>query len=91
LARHLQQLYQAELVRVNVHVADQAASVQLPSTRSETRQPDLIVPLLSARSLVGEVDVWRGQTPLPSAENRLIQNFATQTANAVERLLLPVT
>lgn len=92
LARYLQQLYQAELVSVSVQGADQTASttVQMPMARSETRQPDLIVPLLSARSLIGEVHLWRGTSPLPSADNRLIQNFATQTANALERLLVAV-
>ncbi|MFN8595723.1 MAG: DUF4118 domain-containing protein [Anaerolineae bacterium] len=93
LARYLQQLYQAELVSVSVQAADQTSgtTVQMPLARSETRQPDLIVPLLSARSLIGEVHLWRGRVPLPSADNRLIQNFATQTANALERLLVPAT
>jgi K+-sensing histidine kinase KdpD len=90
LARHVQQLYQAELVRVTVQLADQPAAtiVQMPSTPSEAGQPDLIVPLQTSRNLIGEACVWRGQLPLPVAENRLIQNFATQTANALERLLV---
>ncbi len=93
LARHVQQLYQAELVRVTVQPTDQTAAivVRMPSTRSETGQPDLVVPLQTARDLIGEVCLWRGQSPLPQAENRLIQNFATQTANALERLRLPAT
>ncbi len=92
LARHVQQLYQAELVRVTVQLADQTTGtiVQVPLNRSAAGQPELIVPLQTARNLIGEVCVWRGQSPLPSAENRLIQNFATQTANALERLLVPV-
>ena len=91
LARHVQQLYQAELVRVTVQMADQTAAtiVRMPSARSEAGQPDLIVPLQTSRSLIGEVCVWRGQSPLPPAESRLIQNFATQTANALERLQAP--
>ncbi len=91
LARYLQQLYRADLVRVSVQATTQTegALVQLPPTRSEPGQPDLIVPLLSPRSLIGEVQLWRGEAPLPSADNRLLQNFATQTANALERLLMP--
>ncbi len=92
LARYLQQVYQAELVQVSVEAANNSGStrVQLPTNRSELRQPDLIVPLLSARSLIGEVQLWRGEAPLPAADNRLIQNFAAQTAHALERLLAPV-
>jgi K+-sensing histidine kinase KdpD len=87
LARHVQQLYQAELVRVTVQPGDQAAtSVLMPPAQSESGKPDLIVPLQTTHSLIGEVCVWRGQAPLPSVENRLMQNFATQTANALERL-----
>jgi K+-sensing histidine kinase KdpD len=89
LARHLQQLYQARLVRVILQPDDQAVTIDVPATVSETRQPDLVVPLLAARSLIGEVCLWRGQSPLPQAENRLIQNFAIQTANALERLHAP--
>lgn len=92
LARYLQQIYQAELVQVNVEAATGSGRtlVQMPTNRSEPRQPDLVVPLLSPRSLIGEVQMWRGESPLPAADNRLIQNFATQTANALERLLVPV-
>lgn len=91
LARHVQQLYQADLVRVTVQPADQSAVtiVRMPSAQSEAGQPDLIVPLQTARNLIGEVCIWRGQLPLPAAENRLIQNFATQTANALERVCVP--
>lgn len=90
LARYLQQVYQADLVQVSVQAPDQTEGtlVQMPPTRSEPRKPDLIVPLLSARSLLGEIHVWRGQAPLPAADSRLIQNFAMQTANALERLLV---
>jgi two-component system sensor histidine kinase KdpD len=88
LARHLQQLYQARLVRVILQPDDHAVTIDVPATVSETRQPDLIVPLLAARSLIGEVCLWRGHSPLPHAENRLIQNFAIQTANVLERLAL---
>jgi two-component system sensor histidine kinase KdpD len=89
LARYLQQLYQARFVRVSVQATDQTAGavVELPAARSETGRPDLIVPLLSTRSLIGEVTLWRGHSPLPPADNRLIQNFAAQTALALERLL----
>ena len=88
LARHLQQLYQAELVRVIVQTAAHAAVIDVPTTQSESRRPDLVVPLLATRNLIGEVCLWRGQLPLPEAENRLIQNFANQTASALERLEL---
>lgn len=91
LARHIQQLYQAELVQVTVQQANLTAAtiVQMPTNRSGGGQPDLIAPIQTARSLIGEVCVWRGPAPLPTVDNRLIQNFATQTANALERLLVP--
>lgn len=66
------------------------------STPSETlkrgmafqRRPDIVAPLQAARSLVGEIRVWRIRPPIQPAEERILQTFASQGVLAVERIRL---
>jgi hypothetical protein len=49
-------------------------------------RPDRVLPLLNSWGLVGEIQVWRGASlELPVEDSRLLQNFASQTARALER------
>jgi K+-sensing histidine kinase KdpD len=43
---------------------------------------------MAARDLAGEISLWRGELPLPPEDSRLLQNFATQGALALERARL---
>jgi two-component system sensor histidine kinase KdpD len=88
LARQLQQMLQAELVQVVVE-PDQATDsimVGVPTSTSSVENPDQILPMLAPHRLVGEIRMWRGRTPLPSANSILLQNFAEQGALAIERV-----
>jgi two-component system sensor histidine kinase KdpD len=88
LARHLQQMLQAELVQVAVEPDQTTDSIMVgvPTSTSAAKNPDQILPLLAPHRLVGEIRLWRGRTPLPAANGILLQNFAEQGALAIERV-----
>ncbi len=88
LARQLQQMLQAELVQVVVESdrSTDAIMVGEPTSISTAENPDQVLPMLAPHRLVGEIRLWRGRTPLPSANGILLQNFAEQGALAIERL-----
>jgi hypothetical protein len=60
--------------------------VSQPGDVERESQPDRILPILNAWGLVGEIQIWRGaHVELPPEDSRLLQNFASQTARALER------
>ena len=87
LARQLQQMLQASLVQVVVESdgAESSILASVPSTGSSDQKPDQILPMLAPHRLIGEIRLWQGHTPLPSANGILLQNFAEQGALAIER------
>jgi two-component system, OmpR family, sensor histidine kinase KdpD len=90
LAAHLQQMFWAELVEVQIqpdnHSAPMFASV--PVDRVVTTKPDRVLPILAGPGLVGEIRIWQGEGWLPAEDSRLLQNFVTQAALALERARL---
>jgi K+-sensing histidine kinase KdpD len=90
VAGQLQQDFQAALVQVMVQVDRRSTPIlaSAPAANSPTGEPDYILPLLAAQGLIGEIRLWHGWRPLPSADGRLLQNFATQSALAIERSVL---
>jgi K+-sensing histidine kinase KdpD len=87
LADRLQQLYQAELVEVALQSDGQLPPVvaRAPADNSMKARPDLILPIMAAREIIGEIRVWAGGIPLPPVDDRLLQSFANQGASALER------
>jgi K+-sensing histidine kinase KdpD len=85
LAGQIQQLFQARLVRVSVYSEGTTQTVSVPADQSTTGKPDLVLPILGAKELDGEVCIWKGSAPLPPLEHRLFHNFAIQGAFALER------
>ncbi|HZY43296.1 MAG TPA: hypothetical protein VFF70_00980, partial [Anaerolineae bacterium] len=90
LAKQLQQIYQAALVQVILQADLESRSIMASAPPSAIAQgkPDRTVPIMAARGMTGEICLWRGEIPLPSIDNRLLQNFATQGALALERARL---
>jgi hypothetical protein len=90
LARQLQQMYQASLVKVVVQPEGQTPSIVASEPRDgeESGQPDRVLPIWNAWGLAGEIQLWRGHVELPPAESRLFQNFASQAGQALERTRL---
>jgi K+-sensing histidine kinase KdpD len=87
LAEHVQQLYQANLVQVSLQQEEPHKSVvaSAPGGTSGHGRPDRLVPIMAGSKLVGEICIWKGIAPLPSIDNRLLQNFANQGGLALER------
>jgi two-component system sensor histidine kinase KdpD len=90
LARQLQQMYQASLVKVVVQPEGQSSSLVAsePRDAAESGRPDRVLPIWNAWGLAGEIQLWRGHVELPPAESRLLQNFASQAGQALERTRL---
>lgn len=89
LAKHLQRMFGAELVEVSLQPSgpSQFISVRMPSDSSTSTKPNLMLPIMgiSIPGLVGEIHVWQGHGWLPPEDGRLLRNFATQVALALER------
>jgi K+-sensing histidine kinase KdpD len=88
VAKQIQQLFQANMVKVIFYAVDQPQSIvaSAPVNGTGKGQPDLVLPLLNSWGLAGEIQIWPGpRINLPSEDSRLMQNFASQTARALER------
>ncbi|MFZ1042482.1 MAG: DUF4118 domain-containing protein [Anaerolineales bacterium] len=89
LAKHLQQMFSAELVEVSLQPSGQSQfiSARVPTDSSTSTKPDLMLPIMgiSAPGLIGEIHLWQGHGWLPPEDGRLFRNFATQVALALER------
>jgi len=90
LARQLQQMFLASLVQVIIHQEGQSSDIVASEPRDGVGKgrPDRGIPILNAWGLVGEIQLWRGYGVLPPEESRLLQNFASQAAQALERTRL---
>jgi two-component system, OmpR family, sensor histidine kinase KdpD len=92
LAKHLQRMFGAELVEVSLQPSGQSQfiSVSVPTDGSTSTEPDLMLPIMgiSAPRLIGEIHIWRGHGWLPPEDGRLLRNFTTQVALALERAQL---
>jgi K+-sensing histidine kinase KdpD len=88
LAREIQQLFQAALVRVTYRRGDSDSGtvVSHPEGAERNNKPDRVIPILNSWGLVGEIQIWRGVFgELPPEDGALFQNFAVQAARAFER------
>jgi K+-sensing histidine kinase KdpD len=88
LARQIQQLFQASLVRVAYRTKDSTSNVIFNQPEDVTRndKPDRVLPVLNSWGLVGEIQIWRGPYgDIPAEDSSLLQNFALQAARAFER------
>ena len=94
LARQCQRTFSATHVQISLERSnDQEALVFiLPETLTPPGQKPLrVVPIETARGLLGEICVWREAPVLTDAEERLLRTFASQGALALERAHLAQT
>lgn len=88
LARQIQQLFQAALVRVSYRPGDSVTTLVIsqPEGTMPENKPDRVLPILNAWGLIGEIQIWRGGfEELPPVDSLFFQNFAMQAARAFER------
>ena len=91
MAERLREVFGAHTLEVVIQPAlheistRYSAPVGVPLPKST---PDHVIPLTTARGLLGEIHLWRTDRPLSPAEERLLRTFASQGALALERALL---
>jgi two-component system sensor histidine kinase KdpD len=87
VARRMQQLFLPSLVRVVFESENEAARIAAEEPRGGVGKgrPDRVLPILNAWGLVGEIQLWQGLMELPAEQSRLLQNLASQAAQALER------
>jgi K+-sensing histidine kinase KdpD len=89
LARQLQEMYLASVVKVVIQYEQtKAIVVSEPLDGIAKDKPDRILPILNSSGLIGEIQIWRGYKELPTEDNRLLHNFTSQAAQALERTRL---
>jgi K+-sensing histidine kinase KdpD len=90
LARQLRQLFQAGRVQVVVQTANGGSGLAAAEPREPKPEgePDRVLPIWNGWGFAGEIQIWRGGLELPPVESRLLQNFASQAGQALERTRL---
>lgn len=87
LGRQVSALTQGEYVEVNI-TGSQPVRFCLPQVDPPARPPELTISIQAARSILGEILLWRTAPVISMGETRLIQTFASQAALALERARL---
>jgi two-component system sensor histidine kinase KdpD len=92
LANQIQEAFQAQRVEVLLEPQSGDKPVQITSNLSppvnHPLRPTQLVPLQSARNLVGEIRIWREAPAISSDEAHLLRAFAGQGVLAMERARL---
>jgi two-component system sensor histidine kinase KdpD len=87
LGKQVAALLQGEYVEVNI-TGPQPVNFHLPQVNPPTRPPELTISIQAARTILGEILLWRTAPAISLGEIRLIQTFASQAALALERARL---
>jgi two-component system, OmpR family, sensor histidine kinase KdpD len=87
LGKQVSALLQGEYVEVKI-AGSQPVHFCLPQATLPVRSPELTVSVQAARSVLGEILLWRVVPVISLGETRLIQTFASQAALALERARL---
>jgi two-component system, OmpR family, sensor histidine kinase KdpD len=87
LAKQAQAVVHAEHIQLNITEAE-PTSFHFPETTAPSRSPEWMLSIKTARSLLGEILLWKAAPALSSAEKRLLETFASQGALALERARL---
>jgi two-component system sensor histidine kinase KdpD len=91
LAQQIKETFQPERVDVILEAKSSVPPVyyRLPAgNSSRAAKPDVLVPIQTVRGLLGEVRLWRKDSPFLPEEERLLRTFASQAVLALERARL---
>lgn len=88
LTEQVQTMCQPERVELSLS-GEHPFSFHMPAgTSPYSRQPELRIPIQTARGVLGEIQLWRSTPALSVEEQRTLRAFASQGALALERALL---
>jgi two-component system sensor histidine kinase KdpD len=87
LVKEVHDVAGSEFVELNV-IAPSSFSFHIPQIDPPNRPPELIIPIETARGVLGEIRLWRATPAVSSNERMLFQTFASQSAIALDRALL---
>jgi len=87
LAKQVHLILQGDHVQLGITGA-QPFIIHMPESNKPVRPPELIIPVQSARGVLGEIQLWKTSYPISSETKRLFQTFASQGALALERARL---
>lgn len=87
LAKQVHAVAAGEYVELNI-TGTRAFVYQLPGIARPNRSPELTIPIMAARGVLGEIRLWRTEPSISAREQRLFQTFASQSALALERAWL---
>jgi two-component system sensor histidine kinase KdpD len=88
LASQCQRTFSASRVQIQLEKTNDHAAIvyTLPGgSKPPAQKPLRIVPLETARGLLGEICIWRDGVAISGSEERLLRTFASQGALALER------
>jgi len=90
VARFLQERYLVNLVTVVIQPKGQMKEsvAYEPPNGILAGKPDRVLPLLNNWGLVGEIQIWSRDIPLPASDSRIFRNFVSQIGQAIERTQL---
>jgi K+-sensing histidine kinase KdpD len=90
VARFLNERYLVNLVTVVIQPKGQSNEITAyePQNGALTGKPDRVLPLLNNWGLVGEIQIWSRDIPLPATDSRIFRNFVSQIGQAIERTQL---
>ncbi len=91
MAEHLYVVFEPEVVEVVIQASSRLPSVSHrwpAAARVPATGPAGVIPLMTARGLLGEIRLWRHTPFAQPAEDRLLRLFANQGALAADRLQL---
>ena len=95
ITNQTQHTFEAEQVEVYIEGAGgQQAKLYSQKARELTseslppKQQSFIIPMQTARGLLGEIRIWRSDPPIQEQEERLLRTFASQGVLAIERARL---
>jgi two-component system sensor histidine kinase KdpD len=91
LVERLREVFEASAAEIVIQPAPQGA-LKIRHAPAHAARPTLkpthVIPLTTARGLLGEIHLWRDGPPLSPTEERLLRTFASQGALALERAVL---
>lgn len=87
-AERVRQVLGAEAVQLEMSEGSHSMVVSSPEGHRPALPATLVLPLQTARGLIGEIAIWRASKPFHQREGRLAQTFTNQAVLAVDRARL---